>query len=130
MSSDNQQPPVEETATGNGRNPVVSGIQSALRASIGAFALGREEAETVINRLIEKGELTEIDGKRIISNLFDRPKQSVRQVNQKVGNVLDERIIAALNMMNVPTRSDLQTLSEKINDLAEKVDRLSKKVSS
>ncbi len=130
MSSDNQQPQVEKTASRNGRNPVVNGIQSALRASIGVFAMGREEAESVINRLVEKGELTEREGRRILSNLFDRPRQGVRQVNQKVSNVLDERIIATLNLMNVPTRSDLQTLSEKINDLAEKVDQLSQKVSS
>ncbi len=120
---------VEEAAT-NGKNPVVSGVQSALRASVGVFSMGRDEVETVINRLIEKGELTEIDGKRIIADLFDRPKQGVRQINSKVSNALDESIIAALNLLNIPTRSDLQTLSEKINGLAEKVDELSKKVSS
>ena len=130
MTSELQQPEIEESADTNGRNPVVSGVQSALRASMGVFSMGREEAESVVNRLIEKGELTDVDGKRIISNLFDRPKKGVKQINAKVGNVLDESIISALNLMNIPSRSDLQTLSEKINELAEKVDELSKKVSS
>jgi poly(hydroxyalkanoate) granule-associated protein len=130
MSSDIPQPEVENLVDANGRNPVVSGIQSALRASMGVFSMGREEAESVINRLVEKGELTEIDGKRILANLFDRPKQGVRQINDKVSTKVDESIISVLNLMNVPSRSDLQTLSEKINDLAEKVDELSRKVSS
>ncbi len=120
----------EETPARNGKNPVINGVQSALRASMGVFSMGREEVETIISRMIEKGELTEIDGKKILSNLFDRPKKGVQQINDKVGGVLDDRIIATLNMLNVPTRSDLRTLSEKINDLAEKVDELSKKVSS
>lgn len=121
---------MEEASVRNGKNPVINGVQSALRASMGVFSMGRDEVETIINRMIEKGELTELDGKKIISNLFDRPRQGVRQINEKVGGVLDDRIIATLNMLNVPTRSDLRTLSEKINDLAEKVDELSKKVSS
>jgi len=125
QSSEMKEPPVR-----NGKNPVINGVQSALRASMGVFSMGREEVETIINRMIEKGDLTELDGKKIISNLFDRPRQGVRQINEKVGGALDDRIIATLNMLNVPTRSDLHTLSEKINDLTEKVDELSKKVSS
>ena len=123
------QPPTPESSS-NGRSHLVSGVQNALRTSMGVFSMGREEVETVINRMIEKGELTEIDGKRILSNLFDRPKKGVRQINEKVSSALDESIIATLNLFNIPTRSDLQTLSEKINDLAEKVDELSKRVSS
>ena len=129
MTSELQQSEIEESSDTNGRNPVVNGIQSALRASMGVFSMGREEAESVVNRLIEKGELTEVDGRRIIANLFDRPKKGVRQINAKVGGVFDESIISALNLMNIPSRSDLRQLSEKINDLAEKVDELSKKVS-
>ena len=120
----------ETASAANGRNPLVSGVQSALRASMGVFSMGREEVETVINRMIERGELTEVDGRRILANLFDRPKRGVKQINEKVSSALDESIIATLNMLNVPTRSDSQTLSEKINELAEKVDELSKKVAS
>ena len=130
MSPETQQAETELTTDSNGRNSLVSGVQNALRASMGVFAMGREEAETIINRMIEKGELTEVDGKRILRDLFDRPKKGVRQINDKVSSALDESIVATLNMLNIPTRSDLQTLSNKINELAEKVDELSKKVSS
>ena len=119
-----------QTPNGNGKNPLVSGVQSALRASIGVFSMGRDEVETIITRLIERGELTETDGRRIVSDLFDRPRQGVRQINDKVSATLDESIVSTLNMLNIPTRSDLQTLSEKINELADKVDELSRKISS
>jgi poly(hydroxyalkanoate) granule-associated protein len=136
MTEETSTPPVPETSetpaqkAGNGsKNPVAAGVESALRASIGLFSLGKEEAEAIVNRMIERGELAEKDGRRIIRDLFDRPKKGVQQINRKMENALDETIVGILNMLNVPTRSDLQTLSEKINELAEKVDALSKKVS-
>ncbi len=92
--------------------------------------MGRQEVESVINRMIDRGELTEIDGRKILSNLFDLPRKGVEQVNEKVGGIVDDSIGGALNMLNAPTRSDLQTLSEKINELAEKVDELSRRVAS
>jgi len=127
---------VEEAASeavnesSNGKNPVAAGVESALRASIGLLSIGKEEAEAIINRMVERGELAEKDGRRILKDLYERPKKGVKQINQRVESALDETLLGVLNMLNVPTRSDLQALTEKINELAEKVDALSKKVSS
>ncbi len=126
----NQLTASSEKATTNGRNPVAAGVESALRATIGLFSMGKEEAEAIINRMIERGELAEKDGRRILSGLYERPKQSAKQVNQKVESVIDDAMLGILNMLNVPTRSDLQSLTEKINELAEKVEALSEKISS
>ncbi len=126
-------PEHNETASpeaANGKNPVAAGVESALRASIGLFALGKEEAEAIIDRMVERGELAEKDGRRILRDLYERPRQGVKQINQRVESALDDTILGILNMLNVPTRSDLQTLTEKINELAEKVEALSEKVSS
>ncbi len=114
----------------NGKSPIATGAESALRASIGLFSLGKEEAEAIINRMIERGELAEKDGRRIIKDLFERPKQSMQYLNRKVERAVDETMIGILAMLNIPTKTDVQTLSEKINELAEKVEELSKKVSS
>ncbi len=122
--------PEASNASSNGKNPVAAGVESALRATIGLFSMGKEEAEAIINRMVERGELAEKDGRRILRNLYERPRKGVKQVNQKVESALDETIVGFLNMLNVPTRSDLQTLTEKINELAEKVEELSNKVSS
>jgi polyhydroxyalkanoate synthesis regulator phasin len=107
---------------------VVSGVQSALRASMGVFSMGRSEAEAIVDKMIEKGDLTAQEGRKILSNLFDLPGRGVRQINEKVGTVLDESMVLTLNLLNVPSRSDLQQLSNKISALAEKVDELSRSV--
>ena len=132
ITIDSTAEPVETppSETSNGRNPVAAGVESALRASIGLFSMGKEEVEAIINRMVERGELAEKDGRRILRDLYRRPKESMKQVNQRVENAVDETIVGMLNMLNVPTRTDLQTLTEKINELAEKVEALSEKVSS
>lgn len=123
--------PVTETnGTSGSKNPVASGVESALRATMGLFSMSKEEAQTIINRMIERGELAEKDGRRIMNDLFGRPKKTVKQVNQKVESVVDESVTNLLNAFNIPTSEDLRILSEKINELTEKVEELSKKVSS
>lgn len=126
-SSSNGTPPAESSSS---RNPVTAGVESTLRAMMGLFAISREEVEAIVQQMVERGELAEKDGKRILSHLFERPKQGVRRINRHVETTVDETMNQVLAALNIPTRSDLQTLSEKINELAEKVDKLSKKVSS
>ncbi len=127
-TSSNGTPPAEPSSSS--RNPVTAGVESTLRAMMGIFAISREEVEAIVHRMVERGELAEKDGKRILSNLFERPKQGVRRINRHVETTVDETMNLVLAALNIPTRSDLQTLSEKINELADKVDELSKKVSS
>ena len=110
------------------QNTVVSGVRSALRASMGVFSMGRTEAETIVNKMIDKGDLTAQEGRKILSDLFDLPGKGVRQINEKVSAVLDESMVLTLNMLNVPSRSEVQNLSAKISELADKVDELSRRV--
>lgn len=43
---------------------------------------------------------------------------------EKAEAILDERIEGILTRLNVPTKSDIDTLSKKISDLSAKVDAL------
>ena len=122
--------PVPESASENGKNPVVSGVHSALRASIGLLALGKDEVEAIVDRMVERGELAEKDGRKILGGLFGRPQKHVRQMNAKVESTLDEGMLAILKMLNAPTQADLQELSQKIRELTERVEQLSERVSS
>lgn len=132
MSSRTAKPDTNEMteAASNGKNPVVSGVHNALRASIGLFALGKDEVEAVVNRMVERGELAEKDGRKIIVDLFDRPKKRVRQMNENVESAFDEQMNAILKTLNVPTQADLHELGDKLGDLADKVEQLSKRISS
>jgi polyhydroxyalkanoate synthesis regulator phasin len=98
------------------RPPLAELARKMLLASIGAVALVQEEAEVFIHKLIEKGEITEKDGVGILKDFREKRKK-------KAEEELDKRISSLIERMNVPTKSDINALSEKIAELAEKLDK-------
>ena len=116
----------------NGQNPVVKIIRTVMLAAIGAIALSKEEIEAIVNRLIEKGEIAEADGRELISDLLDRRKKETAEAGEKVEKVegvIDQRVESILNRMNIPSKGDVESLSRKIGALSQKVDDLNKKIS-
>ncbi len=120
----------------NGQNSVVKAIRAVMLAAIGAVALSKEEIEAIVNRLIEKGEIAESDGRELISDLMERRKKETEEAaevaverKEKVEGMLDQRIESILNRMNIPSKNDVESLSSKISTLSTKVDELNTKIS-
>jgi len=91
-------------------------------ASIGAMALAQEELEQFINKLVERGEIAEKDGKKLYHEAMDKRKKETK----KAEGELDKRMEELLARMNVPSKSDIDALSAKITALTKKVDELKK----
>ena len=58
----------EDVLAENDPNPMVDMVRKVLLASIGAVALTQEEVEKVVNKLIERGEIAEKDGRKLIND--------------------------------------------------------------
>jgi len=102
------------------RNPFLSALHKVLLASIGAVALAQEEIEDFVDKLVERGEIAEKDGKTLISDLMARRKKDAEKAEEQ----MDSRVEEFLGRMNVPTKSDIDELSSKIAELTEKIDNL------
>jgi poly(hydroxyalkanoate) granule-associated protein len=113
---------VEEGAEEMERNPLFDAARKVLLASIGAVALAQEELEDFVNRLVERGEIAEKDGKKLIRETMETRKKEA----QKAEDELDKRVEDLLDRMNVPTKSDIEALSAKISALTKKVEELKK----
>lgn len=122
-------------------NPFFKAAHSLMLASIGVVALSKDEIETVVNRLVEKGEITEKDGRKLVEDLLSRTKEvstssvkktteHVTKTTSKTEDILTKRIEAVLNTMNIPSKQDIEDLTKKINTLSRKVSNLDKKLSS
>jgi len=117
---------VQEETTESGRNPMVEMARKVLLAGVGAVALAQDEVEAFVNRLIERGEIAEKDGRKLINDVMDRRRKQMEETQTKAKENLDGRVEAILHRMNIPTKSDIEALSEKIAALTKKVDRLKK----
>ena len=127
----------EHAATG-----MVAAVRRVLMAGVGVVVLTKDEIEDFVSKLIERGEIAEQDGRRLIREVLHRQREEAAEVADKVEGVaekmqeetgkqitraesmLDQRIESILSRLNVPSKSDIDTLSQKISLLAEKVDAL------
>jgi poly(hydroxyalkanoate) granule-associated protein len=113
---------VEDAPNETERSSLFDAARRVLLASIGAVALAQEEMDEFVNRLVERGEIAEKDGKKLIREMMDRRKRET----QKAEDRMDGRVKELLDRMNVPTKSDIESLSAKISALTKKVEELKK----
>ncbi|OGN97514.1 MAG: hypothetical protein A2Z71_10370 [Chloroflexi bacterium RBG_13_50_21] len=91
-------------------------------ASIGAAVIAQEELEALVNKLVERGELAEKDGKKLMGEMMDKRKTKTADVSGEI----NKNIEGVLSRMNIPTKADVDVLGQKINALSKKVDELKK----
>lgn len=116
----------EEIMVENGHNPILEMTRKVLLAGIGAVALTQEEVEKFVNKLVDRGEIAEKDGRKLINDVMDKRRKKTEEVRTEAEDELDKRIEQLLERMNVPTKDDIDALSAKITTLTKKVDELKK----
>lgn len=113
---------IEEVTDGKEKNAFFEALHKVMLASIGAVALAQEEIEDFVNKLVEKGEIAEKDGKKLVNDIMERRKKST----EKAEDEFTKRVEDILDRMSVPTKADIEALGEKITTLTKKVDDLKK----
>jgi poly(hydroxyalkanoate) granule-associated protein len=118
-------PEVEEAAaesTDKSQSQMVEMLRKVMLATIGAAVIAQDEIEALINRMIERGEIAEKDGKKLMHEMMDKRKSKTIKVEDEI----NKNIADVLERMNIPTRTDIDALSQKINGLSKKIDELKK----
>ncbi len=106
--------------------PLVETVHRVLLAGVGAVALAKEDIEGLIDKLVERGEIAEADGRKMIKDVMARRKKQASEQTKKAEEVLDKRVEEVLGRMNIPTKDEIEALSAKIAALTKKVDELKK----
>jgi len=100
--------------------PLFETVRKVLLAGVGVVALAQEEVEEFVEKLVERGEIAERDGRKLIRDL----KEKRLHKGKTVEDDLDRRIEQVLHGMNIPSKADIDALSASIAKLTEKVDEL------
>jgi poly(hydroxyalkanoate) granule-associated protein len=102
-----------------------------LLAGMGAVALTAEEAQAFVDKLVERGELAEVEAQKLIQDFQERLKQRESQIQragelgaEQAGSMVEDQIAALLHRMNVPSKRDIDQLSKQIEMLNAKIDAL------
>ena len=105
-------------------NALLSGLRRVLMAGVGAVALTQEQIEEFVGRLVERGEIADGDARKLVSDVIERRKRTVHDSTKRAEEEFDKRIEGLLARMNIPSKSEIDALSDKIADLSRKVDEL------
>lgn len=101
---------------------ILESLRKVLLASIGMVALTAEEISELVNKLVERGEIAEQEGKKLVSEIKEKRKKTTGQAE----DVASTRMREMMDKMDIPTKSDIDALSAKIAALSKKVDELKK----
>ncbi len=107
-------------------NPMLDMARKVLLASIGALALTQEEIEKFVNKLIERGEIAEKDGRKLINDLKEKRRKKSQETESEVEGELEHRMEGVLARMNIASKSDIDSLNRKLTALNEKLDEINK----
>jgi polyhydroxyalkanoate synthesis regulator phasin len=97
---------------------MLQSLKTTLLASLGVVAFTREKLNRLVQELVEQGELTSEQGKRVLEALVkrgdDEGKQLMERVSQEVERWLGEGPVVA--------RGQFQSLEERVRALESRMD--------
>ncbi len=104
------------------RTRLLDAARKIVLASVGAVGLAQDELKNFMNRLVKRGEIAEKDARKRMKEDSDQRRKSARRMNRQVEKQWNE----ALTWMNIPSKKDIEELSDKITVLTEQVEELKK----
>jgi poly(hydroxyalkanoate) granule-associated protein len=127
-----------ETTTGTEKNVQEELKESVHRiwlAGLGALAAAEEEGSKIFSRLVERGKDVEAKGKVEVDKVNEKVRVEVDKAKAKAesafenwGEKLDEKLNAALHRLGVPTREEIRTLTQRVEELNAKIEQLRPRV--
>lgn len=107
---------VEEETT------ILESLRRVLLASIGVVALTIDEIGDLVDKLVERGEIAEQEGKKLVTEIKEKRKKKTDEAE----DVANKRMREMMDKMDIPSKADIEELSNKIATLSRKVDDIKK----
>jgi poly(hydroxyalkanoate) granule-associated protein len=116
---------------------VTDTAHKALQVGLGAVDYTKEQivelahkaqnsTSELVNKLAERGAKVETVNRERVSEVVESGKKQTDETVQEAQDVLDGRIKAVLQRMNIPTKDDIDALNDKLDKLAQKLEQLEK----
>src|SRR6476646_3362621 len=95
------------------RSRFVALSRKMVLATVGAVGIAQDEIDAYLKRLVERGELSEKQARKMLDEVSERSNK----VGKHAGLNMEHQIEKVLHRANVPTKHDIEALSAKITTL-------------
>jgi len=89
----------------------------------GAAFLTKEKLEELRTDLVEKGKVTQEEGKQLLDEMFKKSEEAKTHLEQKIQDAVTDQ----LKKKNVATGDDIEELKRQVDELKEMVEQMSSK---
>ena len=89
-------------------------------AGLGALSTFEDESAQLLDQLVEKGKSVEARGRKQVS----KAKKEIETTTESFSGKLDRQVADVLQRMGVPSKSQVETLTLRVEKLTDQVDRL------
>lgn len=100
-------------------------------AGLGALQAAEEEGSKLFSSLVERGEAFESRGRKRYEDVKDQVEEATgkardraESVWEKVEGRLDDAVTSALGRLGVPSRDEIATLTQRVEELTAVVEKL------
>lgn len=97
-------------------------------AGLGAFSRAEEEGGKLFDNLVQIGEELEHKTRDLADNAAEEIKDKVIEkasdTREKVERVIDERLSSTLSRLGIPNQKDIETLTQRMDDLTRVIEQL------
>lgn len=88
-------------------------MKKTLLTGIGLAIMTKEEVHKIGRELVEKGELSQKEGKELVDDLLKKSEQAQKDMESKVHKLVQD----AVEKLNVATKKDIAELVKRVNRL-------------
>lgn len=97
-------------------------------AGLGALAAAGEEGTRMFNRLVDRGRDYETKGRVSVSEQVNRATSAAEGTWENISERFDEMLTATMHRLGVPTREEIRTLTQRVEELNAKIEALKPRV--
>jgi len=97
-------------------------IKETITGAKEAISKTEDDVRSFVGKLVERGKLTPDEGKKLLSELMGNIRDRRTKFEKKTGEFVDK----TMGRINLPSKSDLDALSKRVNTLSKKVNKLKK----
>jgi poly(hydroxyalkanoate) granule-associated protein len=115
----------------NVQDEIKDSVHRIWLAGLGALAAAEEEGSKLFSRLVDRGRDVEAKGKVEVDKLkteAEKVKAKAESTFESWGGKVDETLTSALHRLGVPTRDEIRTLTQRVEELNAKVESLKPRV--
>ncbi len=88
-------------------------VRKTLLSGIGVMTLAKEKIEAAVGELVEKGEMSEREGRDLLEELKHRSEETRKHLEEKI----DTQVRKVIDKMGLAKKDDLDRLAARIEQL-------------